>query len=136
MSGSSYCPMSAVYVQCTAPLSRIQATATEVSRPPEKAIPTRSPAGNEVRTLDKATIICTPLHVYTIASALPRGSSRGRVAPMAPETCPQCPTPRESADFAFCTNCGAPFAAGGTQTPVEEAGTQVLPQQPDRKSVV
>src|SRR3546814_19495112 len=77
-----------------------------------------------------ATIICTLLHVYTIASALPRGSSRGRVAPMAPETCPQCHTPRESADFAFCTNCGAPFAAGGTQPPVEEAGTQVLPQQP------
>src|SRR3546814_17302404 len=77
-----------------------------------------------------ATIICTLLHVYTIASTLPRGSSRGRVAPMAPETCPQCHTPRESADFAFCTNCGAPFAAGGTQPPVEEAGTQVLPQQP------
>src|ERR671921_1448273 len=52
MSGSSYWPMSAVYVQGTAPLSRIQATATEVSRPPEKAIPTRSPTGREVSTLD------------------------------------------------------------------------------------
>lgn len=29
---------------------RIQATAADVSRPPEKAIPTRSPIGNEVRT--------------------------------------------------------------------------------------
>src|SRR6478609_3425879 len=44
--------MSAVYVHGTAPLSRIQATATEVSRPPEKAMPTRSPVGREVRTLD------------------------------------------------------------------------------------
>ena len=35
-----------------APLSRIQATATEVSRPPEKAMPTRSPTGREVKTLD------------------------------------------------------------------------------------
>src|SRR6478672_4476300 len=52
MSGSSYCPMSAVYVHGTAPLSRIHATATEVSRPPEKAIPTRSPTGRDVRTLD------------------------------------------------------------------------------------
>src|SRR6202034_3179156 len=51
-SGSSYWPMSAVYVHGTAPLSRIHATATEVSRPPEKAIPTRSPTGREVRTLD------------------------------------------------------------------------------------
>jgi hypothetical protein len=34
-----------------APFSRIQATATEVSSPPENAIPTRSPTGREVRTL-------------------------------------------------------------------------------------
>ena len=34
-----------------APLARIQATATEVSRPPEKAMPTRWPTGREVRTL-------------------------------------------------------------------------------------
>ena len=52
MSGSSYCPMSAVYVHGMAPLSRIQATATEVSRPPENAMPTRSPRGSVVRTLD------------------------------------------------------------------------------------
>src|SRR3954451_22959956 len=52
MSGSSYWPMSAVYVHGTAPFSRIQATATEVSRPPEKAMPTRSPTGSELRTLD------------------------------------------------------------------------------------
>src|SRR3954451_9720114 len=55
MSGSSYWPMSAVYVHGTAPLSRIHATATEVSRPPEKAIPTRSPTGREVSTLDTST---------------------------------------------------------------------------------
>ena len=52
MSSSSYWPMSAVYVHGTAPLSRIHATATEVSSPPEKAMPTRSPMGREVSTLD------------------------------------------------------------------------------------
>src|SRR3954449_9409870 len=51
MSGSSYCPRSAVYVHGTAPRDRIHATATEVSRPPEKAMPMRSPLGREVRTL-------------------------------------------------------------------------------------
>src|SRR4051794_30017919 len=50
-SGSSYWPMSAVYAHGIAPLSRIQATATEVSSPPENAMPTRSPTGREVRTL-------------------------------------------------------------------------------------
>src|SRR5262245_56856193 len=35
-----------------APCSRIHATATDVSRPPEKASPTRSPSGRDVRTLD------------------------------------------------------------------------------------
>jgi IS30 family transposase len=35
----------AVYAQGTAPLPRIQCTAALVSRPPEKAMPTRSPAG-------------------------------------------------------------------------------------------
>src|SRR5690606_30587812 len=44
--------MSAVYVQGMAPLSRIQATAVEVSRPPENAMPTFSPTGSWVRTLD------------------------------------------------------------------------------------
>src|SRR6476619_1650438 len=52
MSGSSYWPVSAVYVHGTAPFSRIHATATEVSRPPEKAMPTRSQTGRDVRTLD------------------------------------------------------------------------------------
>src|SRR3954452_5897355 len=52
MSGSSYWPMSAVYVHGTAPFSRIHATAQEVSRPPENAIPTRSPTGRLLRTLD------------------------------------------------------------------------------------
>ncbi|NYG58230.1 hypothetical protein BJ980_001153 [Nocardioides daedukensis] len=50
---------------------------------------------------------------------------------MPSETCPRCQTPRESPDLAFCTNCGTPFAAGGSQPPVEEdRSTQVLPQQP------
>src|SRR3954471_4583846 len=63
MSGSSYCPRSAVYVHGTAPLSRIHATATDVSRPPENAIPTRSPTGKEVSTLDTGKV-CTTLHDY------------------------------------------------------------------------
>src|SRR5664279_2678698 len=37
-----------------APWWRIQATATEVSSPPEKAMPTRSPTGRLDRTLDTA----------------------------------------------------------------------------------
>lgn len=41
-------------MQGTAPWWRIQATATEVSRPPEKAMPTRSPIGRELRTLGTA----------------------------------------------------------------------------------
>jgi hypothetical protein len=32
-------------------LARIQATAADVSRPPENAIPTRSPMGSDVSTL-------------------------------------------------------------------------------------
>src|SRR5689334_7002506 len=66
MSGSSYWPMSAVYVHGTAPFSRIHATATEVSRPPEKAMPTRSPTGREVSTLDMAASICIPMHDHAM----------------------------------------------------------------------
>ncbi len=46
-----------VYVQGTAPFSRIQATAQEVSRPPENAMPTRSPTGRLLRTLDTGSIV-------------------------------------------------------------------------------
>src|SRR5690242_15396734 len=49
MSGSSYWPRSAVNAYGTAPFSRIQAIAQQVSRPPLKAIPTRSPTGSESR---------------------------------------------------------------------------------------
>src|SRR5882757_256869 len=75
MSGSSYWPMSAVYVHGTAPLSRIHATATEVSRPPEKAMPTRSPAGREVRTLDME-IVCIVAHDHakSVSSSAPTAS--------------------------------------------------------------
>src|SRR6478752_10770226 len=79
MSGSSYCPRSAVYVHGTAPFSRIQATATEVSRPPEKAMPTRSPTGSEVRTLDMDVSICTAAHTYPIARIAPTAYAVGRV---------------------------------------------------------
>jgi hypothetical protein len=41
-----------VYVQGIAPLSRIHATATDVSKPPENAMPTFSPIGSDARTLD------------------------------------------------------------------------------------
>jgi hypothetical protein len=39
-------------VQGIAPFSRIQATATDVSSPPEKAIPTFSPTGRDASTFD------------------------------------------------------------------------------------
>src|SRR6478609_5312565 len=60
MSGSSYWPMSAVYVHGTAPFSRIHATATDVSSPPEKAMPTRSPTGREESTLVTPQIMHHP----------------------------------------------------------------------------
>jgi len=43
-------------VQGTAPFARIQATATEVSSPPEKAIPTFSPTGSFARTFDSTEL--------------------------------------------------------------------------------
>ena len=46
--------MSAVYAYGKAPRSRIHATAAEVSSPPENAMPTRSPLGNEVKTFEPA----------------------------------------------------------------------------------
>ena len=49
--GSSYWPRFAVYANGTPPLSRIHATAADVSSPPENAIPMRSPIGREVRTV-------------------------------------------------------------------------------------
>src|SRR5689334_7528062 len=49
MSGSSYWPRSAVNAYGIAPFSRIQASAQHVSRPPENAMPTRSPTGSELR---------------------------------------------------------------------------------------
>src|SRR2546423_8895352 len=49
MSGSSGWPRSALNAYGTAPASRIHATAQQVSRPPEKAKPMRSPRGSELR---------------------------------------------------------------------------------------
>src|SRR6478735_5145759 len=43
-----------------APFSRIHATATEVSSPPEKAMPTRSPTGRDWRTLDMPSSLFGP----------------------------------------------------------------------------
>src|SRR6476659_764090 len=76
MSGSSYWPMSAVYVHGTAPFSRIHATATEVSRPPEKAMPTRSPTGREVRTLDTREV-CMIMHDHAIRASGSEPASSG-----------------------------------------------------------
>src|SRR5215469_1316203 len=73
MSGSSYWPRSAVYVHGTAPFSRIHATATEVSRPPEKAIPTRSPTGREVSTLDTLKVYAQHCMIMQ-----PEGAARAR----------------------------------------------------------
>src|SRR5437764_4757877 len=41
--------MSAVYAHGMAPFSRSHATATDVSSPPEKAMPMRSPTGTDAR---------------------------------------------------------------------------------------
>src|SRR6266404_3443532 len=49
MSGSSYWPRSAVNAYGIAPCSRIQASAHDVSSPPENAMPTRSPTGSAAR---------------------------------------------------------------------------------------
>ena len=49
MSGSSYWPRSAVNAYGIAPRSRIHASAQQVSRPPENAMPIRSPTGSESR---------------------------------------------------------------------------------------
>jgi hypothetical protein len=43
-------------VQGVAPLLFIHATATDVSKPPLKAIPTFSPTGSDERTLDMAEV--------------------------------------------------------------------------------
>src|SRR5580693_7277717 len=81
MSGSSYWPRSAVYAHGTAPFSRIHATATEVSRPPEKAIPTRSPTGRELSTLDTSEIICISLHDHApgLRRSFPRVNARAQI---------------------------------------------------------
>src|SRR6478735_4401221 len=47
-----------------APLSRIHATATEVSRPPEKAMPTRSPTGRDWRTLDMPSSLLSGIRTH------------------------------------------------------------------------
>src|SRR3954454_24823584 len=78
MSGSSYWPMSAVYVHGTAPFSRIHATATEVSSPPENAMPTRSPTGREVRTLLKRVALRSD-GVRQVQQVVGQRSSAGRV---------------------------------------------------------
>src|SRR3546814_21082389 len=76
MSSSSYCPRSPVYVQGTAPLSRIHATATEVSSPPEKAMPTRSPTGRVWRTLDMRLILVFTAGPRRTALRSPRPGDR------------------------------------------------------------
>src|SRR6185437_8539536 len=77
MSGSSYWPMSAVYVHGTAPFSRIHAPATEVSRPPEKAMPTRSRTGREQSTLDMVASIYIALHEHAMQGSGAGGLGSG-----------------------------------------------------------
>ena len=59
MSGSSYWPRSAVKAYGIAPRSRIHASAQLVSRPPENAIPTRSPTGSDERITPVASLTLT-----------------------------------------------------------------------------
>ena len=56
-----------------APFSRIHATATEVSRPPEKAMPTRSPTGRDCKTLDMPSILLRPARTPRFVGAAARG---------------------------------------------------------------
>src|SRR3954453_10897457 len=61
-SSSSTCPRSAVKAYGIPPFSRIQATATAVSSPPEKAMPMRSPTGSACRTRLTGASRCDLLH--------------------------------------------------------------------------
>src|SRR6218665_695622 len=67
--------MSGVYVHGMAPFSRIHATAQLVSRPPEKAIPTRSPTGRLERTFDMDTSLLAAVTMGFGGPAAPCSSS-------------------------------------------------------------
>ena len=78
-SGSSYWPRSAVKAYGIAPCSRIHASAQQVSSPPEKAMPTRSPTGSEPRIDAAARAIDVSLEVArrrSSASSAPLEPSR------------------------------------------------------------
>ena len=80
MSGSSGWPRSAVNAYGTAPCSRIHATAQQVSRPPEKAMPTRSPTGSEPRMTRPFAIVTSSASRWwrrSSSSSAPVTPSRG-----------------------------------------------------------
>lgn len=62
-----------------APFSRIQATAQEVSSPPENAMPTRSPTGSLLKTLDtpltygRSALVMAELSGYRYRAATTSG---------------------------------------------------------------
>ena len=81
MSGSSYWPRSAVKAYGIAPCSRIQASAQQVSRPPENAIPTRSPTGSEPRMTppsERVDAHAAPFEVVAELRRRARAASRRR----------------------------------------------------------
>ena len=75
MSGSSYWPRSAVKAYGIAPFSRIHASAQHVSRPPEKAMPTRSPTGSEPR-IDAAPFVSVTVGALEVVAKLGRRARR------------------------------------------------------------
>ena len=85
-----------------APLSRIQATAADVSRPPEKAMPTRSPTGSDVKTLLTGGE----------ATATPRSFCAVRIGPIGPS--PEGQDGRRPLKLATDTSAPAPAMASST----------------------
>ena len=84
-------PRSAVNAYGIPPFSRIQATATDVSSPPEKAMPMRSPTGSDWRTrligaslprLDRDLRRATLRTAASSSAGLKAPSSRVRITPV------------------------------------------------------
>lgn len=112
-----------------APLSRIQATATEVSRPPEKAIPTRSPTGRDVKTLDTGATICTNVHNHQMRRVCRVPSVRA-TGDLTGAYCPSCAIRSRiwpSSRSLVARSTPAALAARTAKTPLVRVATLSLP---------
>src|SRR5579884_2832216 len=108
MSGSSYCPRSAVNAYGTAPCSRIHAIAQHVSRPPEKAMPTRSPTGSEARMTEGGGMSGSQTTPSVILASLPVGERVGIAFSGGLDTCCAIAWMREhgAVPYAFTADLG------------------------------